>query len=200
MIAETNNDLLNASKAFEWLAGAFLNVPNKELLMSLDPAWFKSFGSDSHLLAETLYSCVEKYSDDEIKQIAIDHTSLFAACRPNAPYPYESVFTGKAPLLMQDARTEVLPLYRERGYSLPTVYGFEPEDHVSFELGFVSYMYSKAACETDDHEKKAYLVAIQEFKENHLINWIPAFTQRITDEAETDFMARVAALTAGIVK
>jgi len=76
--------------------------------------------------------------------------------------PYESVYRGREPLLMQEPWVEVKNFYQERGWYMDN--SNYPEDHLSVELSFVAHLLSEGS--EDDARK---------FLEKHLLQWAPAF-------------------------
>ena len=72
-----------------------------------------------------------------LTELAVDYVRAFIGSGNDgfsAAYPYESVYTSPKRLMMQDARDEVLVLYRAFGLDKQESWK-EGEDHIALELG-----------------------------------------------------------------
>lgn len=138
------------------------------------------------------------------QELAVDyaHTFLGAGTYDHilAP-PYESVFTSKQQLLMQEARDGALAYYRSEELDLPFD-NTTPEDHLGFELQFAADLVERStkALQDGNEERFAELVEKQRsFLRFHLENWLPAFCDAIDEHCQTDFYHGVANLVRGYV-
>lgn len=140
-----------------------------------------------------------------LTELSIDFARCFLSNGGKAfssAYPYESVYTSERRLLMQDARMEVLALYRAAGFD-KTEDWHEGEDHIALELEF-----EKNLCERsiealragDERSAYANLTTQMNFLENHLLNWIPMLAEDVHALAQTDFYHGLAFLTEGFLK
>ena len=77
-----------------------------------------------------------------ITELAVDYVRAFIGHGTDAysaAYPYESVYTSPKRLMMQEARDEVLAIYRSEGLDkLPS--WKETEDHIALELEFMAVL------------------------------------------------------------
>ena len=76
--------------------------------------------------------------ENSLTDLAVDYTRVFighGVDAYSAAYPFESVYTSEKRLLMQDARDEVLAIYRSAGLDKKNSWK-EGEDHVALELEF----------------------------------------------------------------
>ncbi len=120
----------------------------------------------------------------------------------SAAYPYESVYTSKKRLLMQDARDEVLALLKSEGFAKSEGWK-ETEDHVSVELEFMQVLASRtaAALRAGDEDRAERLLATQRnFVQDHLAPWIRLFTDDVRTYARTGFYRGLACLTDGFLQ
>ena len=62
----------------------------------------------------------------------------------SAAYPFESVYTSENRLRMQDARDEVLAIYRSEGLNR-SIDWHDDEDHVALELEFMQFLCDQLA-------------------------------------------------------
>ena len=139
---------------------------------------------------------------DPITDLAVDYARVFLGAgifEGTSAYPYESVYTSPERLIMQDARDEVLAMYREFGLDKDEKLNI-PEDHIGFEFEFMIYLCQacKEALHNDNYEKAEALIQTQTlFLQKHLLNWTSLFCDDILICAQTDFYKAVAKLTRG---
>lgn len=151
------------------------------------------------------YALIRKYIEstpiDPITELAVDFAKIFLGAgvleKELASSPYESVYTSRERLIMQDARDKVLTIYRLNG--VDKIKGFDvPEDHISIELEFMAHLCKETihASENGEDEKARQLIETQRsFIKDHLLNWIPLFCEEINQFSLTDFYRGVALLT-----
>ena len=120
----------------------------------------------------------------------------------SAAYPFESVYTSENRLRMQDARDEVLAIYRSEGLNR-SVDWHDDEDHVALELEFMQFLCDKLAnaVKIGDFDNAESLLATQEgFLTEHLCNWVPLMTSDMRLFAKTTFYKGLASLTEGYLE
>ena len=143
-------------------------------------------------------------ADGMALELAVDYTRTFIGAGVDgraAAYPFESVYTSKDRLLRQDARDEVLALYRSEGLNKSGSWKDE-EDHVAVELEFEAVLCDRAAeaLGTGDEDRAVELFKTQRgFLEGHLLNWVPALTADMRRFAKTDLYRGLAELTDGFL-
>ena len=132
-------------------------------------------------------------------ELAVDFARLFVVRRRStrtAPYPNESVHTSEEHLVMDRARDEVRALYRSEGLRASDVARLG-EDHIALELEFMQAMAERAAkaCdEGDDAELRRLLDVQAAFLDEHLLNWVPSFSDTMEKTAQTGFYRGLAKL------
>lgn len=137
-----------------------------------------------------------------LTDLAVDYARVFLGAGlggRQAAYPYESYYTSPQRLIMQDARDQVLQAYREEGLDRAGDF-HEPEDHAALEFEFLAYLCHKAAEALRGGDVAAAAASLrkqQEFLEQHLAVWLPAFCSDIERVARTQFYKAVAMITAG---
>ena len=80
--------------------------------------------------------------ENSLTDLAVDYVRCFighGVDAYSAAYPFESVYTSEKRLLMQEARDEVLAIYRSMGLDKQSTWK-EGEDHVAVELEFMQIM------------------------------------------------------------
>lgn len=141
---------------------------------------------------------------DPIKDLAVDYAHVFIGNGTDAygaAYPFESVYTSEKRLLMQDARDEVLAIYRSAGLDKQDSWK-EGEDHVALELEFEQILANRtveALRRGDEDEAAALLTTQQNFLEDHLLSWVPMMTADMKRFAKTDLYQGLAYLTDGFL-
>lgn len=129
-------------------------------------------------------------------ELAAEYVRVFLGMSKNPIAPYESVYTSPAHLLMQEARDEVVALYRREGFAIDAEEHL-PEDHLAFELGFMAGLCRRTAeaCEAGRPEEAERLLEAQRrFVGSHLQNWVPQFVGDMRERVNTPFYAALASL------
>ncbi len=138
-------------------------------------------------------------------ELAVDYARLFLGAgvyEGRSAAPYESVYTSEERLLMQDARDEVVAVYREWGLDVPagtTV----PEDHLSFELSFMSALCQQASHEFEKGALSScvdILACQKSFLEQHMLRWVPDLCKDIRELGQTDYYHGIADITEGFLR
>ena len=138
--------------------------------------------------------------ENTLNTLAVDYARIFLGCGSldaEAAYPFESVYTSPKHLTMQDARDEVLAIYKSEGFGKTSSWK-EPEDHLAVELEFVKALSLKAkeSIEKEDAEEAFRLVETQRnFIEAHIMAWLPHFVEDVAKYAKKDFYPAFADLT-----
>ncbi|MBB3170456.1 TorD/DmsD family molecular chaperone [Parvibacter caecicola] len=139
-----------------------------------------------------------------ITDLAIDYVRTFIGHGVDAfsaAYPYESVYTSEKRLMMQDARDEVLAIYRSQGLDKQETWK-EAEDHLALELEFMQILANRTvdALKAGDEDAAIELLTTQKnFLEDHLMAWVPMMTSDMRRFAKTDLYRGLASLTDGFM-
>lgn len=162
-----------------------------------------STGSDAMDRGQRLISgYLGRPADGMALELAVDYTRTFIGAGVDghaAAYPFESVYTSKDRLLRQDARDEVLALYRSEGLNKSGAWKDE-EDHVALELEFAQTLAARTAQalrEGDEAAAEELLARQAAFMDAHLLNWVPRFADAMARTARTDFYRGLARFLAG---
>ena len=137
--------------------------------------------------------------------LAVDYTRTFIGHGVDAfsaAYPFESVYTSEKRLLMQEARDEVLAIYRACGLDKQDSWK-EGEDHIALELEFEQILINRTveALERGDEEAAFELLTTQKnFLDDHLAAWSPMLTSDMKRFASTDLYRGLAHLTDGFLE
>ncbi|MBO4352149.1 MAG: molecular chaperone TorD family protein [Eggerthellaceae bacterium] len=117
----------------------------------------------------------------------------------SAAYPFESVYSSPRRLMMQNARDEILVLYRAAGLDKSDVWS-EGEDHIVAELEFMQVL-GQRACDylmAGDLTEAAHQLEVSlSFLEDHLRAWFPMMAADMRKFAKTSFYRGLADVTIG---
>jgi len=150
------------------------------------------------LLSHYLGAC----NQATLTELATDYARIFLGIgsgQAGGAFPFESVYTSPRGLLMQEARDEVVGLYRQDGIQCCADF-HNSEDHLALELEFMAYLCSKTVQALEDQDEQAIAAAFQEqnsFLGKHLLNWVPRWCEDVERIATTDFYKGMALITAG---
>ena len=140
-----------------------------------------------------------------ITDLAVDYVRAFighGVDAYSAAYPFESVYTSPKRLMMQEARDEVLAVYRSEGLDkLPS--WKESEDHIALELEFMAVLGDRivtAAEAGDEAEMERLLSTQRNFLEDHLASWAPLMTADLRRFAQCGLYQGLASLTDGFLQ
>ena len=125
-------------------------------------------------------------------ELAADYAKIFLAAgeaKGNAAFPYESVYTSRERLVMQDAWEKVKSLYLQKGLVLAGAGSDVKEDHIASELICMAYL-----CEQGANEEALT------FLNEHLLDWAEAFSADIQKYARTGFYPALGKLTTGFLQ
>ena len=144
------------------------------------------------------------HADDAVLDLARDFARVFIGHGNNAyaaAYPFESVYTSEKRLLMQEARDEVVKIYRESCVEIGDDW-HDPEDHVALELEYMQIMARRAREALEAHKDDEALVLLagqRDFLLKHLVSWTPFLVKDMLRIAQTDLYRGLALLTRGLL-
>lgn len=115
-------------------------------------------------------------SDDKnsiVLKLSKEYTNLFCLGSYSIA-PYESVYLSAEKLLKQEPWEEVFSIFNENKF-FPKKNANVPEDHIAYELlfmSFLSYRAKESANKSDINELKVIYQKQASFLEKHLLRWI----------------------------
>lgn len=163
-----------------------------------------SFQSEDDLLREEMAAmrqCVQAIDEEGVEQLAVTFDRVFFGMGPltaRHAFPYESVYTSAAGLLMQDAYGETKKVYRENGLVKNESFT-EPEDHLAVQLSFMKTLCDRTCAALEEHDEDAAAAALEEqraFLDSHLLNWAGRFADDVCAAAREGFYVHLARFTA----
>lgn len=195
------------AQTYEFLARLYREEVDQVLFDELMEANYP-VSSGSELIDSGYYQIAKYLSNawvDPLMKLSVDYTKTFLGSgidSYSAAYPFESVYTSEKRLLMQDARDEVLAIYRSCGLEKAESWKVG-EDHIAVELEFMRVLSSRAAGalrEGDEDAAYSLLNTQHNFMEDHLATWVPVFANEVRRFADTQFYCGLADLTEGFLE
>ena len=202
--AQTNE---SRAKAYGLLSRLYAKEVDDELLEQLRKTAFpvhsgSVLADEGNRLMATYLSNVWSGT---LQELAVDYVHAFIGSGMDAfsaAYPYESVYTSPKRLMMQEARDEVLAIYRSQALDKAKTWK-ESEDHVAMECEFMAAMAKRTAdaCREGDEDKVTSLLLTQHnFLSDHLYAWTGMMTSDMRKFARTDFYKGLADYTDGFLE
>lgn len=196
----TQQELLNffndSAATYRFLSQMFFKELNEEAIEELASADYPTDTGNACL--DQGYRLVRRYfsfsATDRRTQLACEYARIFLAAGvfakdAHTAVPYESVFTSEEGLMMQESRDDVVARYLADGFKVdPNLH--EPEDHLAFELEYLSSMNERAAelaAQKDKAGLERNLTRQLEFINAHLLNWIPQLREVAQEYAKLAF-------------
>lgn len=206
---QANISAIMTSRAtmYSLLARVYHSEVDERFLAELRAMRYPQNSDDTRIneVFRRVYAYLRHAPEDVLDELAVDYGLTFLGAgklNPEAAYPYESVYTSTHALLMQEARDEVLAIYRSQGMDKDEAWK-DPEDHIALELEFMATLCRRCAQALDgaDEEQARTLVATQHgFLKAHLLNWAPRFLIDVPRYAKTDFYKAFAQLTGAFLE
>ena len=199
--------LKNRATTYQLLSRMYRTEVDEEFLETLRALRFpRSTGNaDADEGYRLIRSFLNHADANVLTTLAVDYARAFigsGVSGHSAAYPYESVYTSPKRLMMQEARDEMLALYRAAGLEKSEDWK-EAEDHLAVELEYLTIL-STRACERydagDEDGAIAALAAQRNFLEDHLLAWFPMMSEDMETFAKTDFYLGVGKLTSGFLE
>lgn len=127
-------------------------------------------------LAAWARSCGNVLTDTAYEQVLLDYTRLFVGAQRVAAPLWESVYFNRERTVFEKQTMDVRKAYREFGMEVDK-YGHEPDDHLAYELLFVSKLAHDAP---QDFER--CMAAQKRFLEAHLLTWVDAWRDLVVQK------------------
>lgn len=133
---------------------------------------------------------------DLLPSLNSDYTALFVGLERVAAPPWESVYLSRDHLLFDEQTLRVRETYARFGLQIPRI-DREPDDHIGFELLFLSHLAELAAQALDAGDPASavdYLAAGRDFLIRHPQRWAHLFAERVERSAATGYYRGLAQL------
>lgn len=204
-LAEYSAIMTNREQFYRFLGRLYRVEVDQALLDDMAGMSFPDEAGEEELVEgyRLLKNYLRRPGFDPLTDLAVDYAKVFLGAGVskdgNAAYPYESVYTSREHLIMQEARDHVLAAYRRKGLEKDAALDY-PEDHVALEFEFMAHLCREAqnALAAQDWSKVSTCLNEQkDFLDQHLLNWVPAFCADVLKFADKDFYKAVAKMTSG---
>lgn len=138
-------------------------------------------------------------SQAAFSDLQVDYTHLFVGVKRVLAPLWESVYFNKERLVFQEQTLQVREWYRKYGLEIEKL-GSEPDDHLGLELAFVAHL-AQLSLEARDRGDEAGLVRLLQdqaaFLNEHLMLWVPLWSELVDEHARTDFYRGIAKMVSG---
>lgn len=194
------------ASTYALLARLFRSEIDADLLAAMhDDLYPVSSGNDDVDTGNRLIATyLSNLHPGSLEELQVDFARCFIGSGTDATtaaYPFESVYTSPKRLLMQDARDEVLAVYRAAGLERQSSWN-EGEDHLSLEFEYESALCRQCAAKlrAGREDEAASLAASQRnFFEDHIITWVPLMLADLKRFAASELYLGLASLTEGFL-
>ena len=201
----TNEELMDLMEeralGYRFLSRAFRTAPDAALIDAV-LRMADAERADDDPLAPFYAEAADADAETLRIDLAADYNQLFLGMSAHPVAPYESVYTSDEGLMMQEARDEVLAVYRSEGLDkLPS--WKESEDHIALELEFMAVLGDRivtAAEAADEAEVERLLSTQRNFLEDHLASWAPLMTADLRRFTQCGLYQGLASLTDGFLQ
>ena len=187
--------------AFRLLSDCFL-LPDPELPEKLEKLEFSMENVCKPALGFVQKMRQEFKTNADLEAFKVEFSKLFVGPYEMSAAPYGSVYLDDGRKMMGDSTQDVRNRYREAG--LDTAKNFkDAPDHVTAELEFMYYLIFKeieAFANSDIETAIDFIQRQKSFLEDHLMAWVPEFTDCIIENAENPFYLNLARATDTFLK
>ena len=201
---ETKNLLKYESSrmtAFRLLSDCFF-LPNSGLSEKLENLEF-SMGN----VCKSALDLVQKMSKEfetnvDLEGFKVEFSKLFVGPYTLPAAPCGSVYLENERKMMGTSTQDVKDRYREAGLDTAKTFKDAP-DHISAELEFMYYLIFKeieAFTNSDIETAIGFIQRQKSFLEDHLLAWVPEFSNSIIENAENPFYPNLARATETFLK
>jgi TorA maturation chaperone TorD len=149
----------------------------------------------------TLYSELAKHTPQisDIASLVIDYSKLFVGPFSLLAPPYGSVYLEHSGQVMGNSTVDVRDRYAEEGLDIGLK---EAPDHIAIELEFMYFLIFKAIEAVRNNNPKDavfYQNKQRAFLETNLGIWVPDFTAKLKESAQTEFYRNLAQSTKSFI-
>lgn len=184
------------AETYRFLSQMLIKELTQEAIDELAKAEWPADTGNAHL--DRGYTLLRRYfafsEGDRRSQLAVEYARIFLAAgvyarEEQTAVPYESVFTSEEHVVMGASRDDVVAWFAEDGFRVdPELH--EPEDHLSFELEYLSVMNGRAAALLRENDREGLAENVRRqarFIDEHLLNWVGPLAEVAANFAKTAF-------------
>lgn len=195
--------------SYDFLRRTFLKEPTKDFFQDIKNYFAGSefpLTQENELIAEGVAQ-VKRYviqndllSESVYNSLHWDYTRMFIGPYELPSPPWESAYCNEERLLFQEETLEVRKAYLK--YSLlPVELGHEADDHLGLELDFMFRLNELLLSESNNSSSQLIenLTDQKLFLKDHLLKWVPAFSEAVIQNADTEFYQGMAKILKGFL-
>lgn len=194
---------------YDFLRRSFWKEPTKNFLVFVkDVINWSDFplAKESQLIQEGVQQIRNYLLNHDVQEDKVyndlhwDYTRLFIGPYELPAPPWESAYLNQERLLFQKETLAVRHAYLKYSF-LPVEFGHEADDHIGLELDFM-FRLSELCLEDSDKGQfslEQLFLDQTSFLQEHLLLWIPKFSQDLIKHAETDFYRGMGKLLQGFL-
>lgn len=127
-------------------------------------------------------------AEEVYSELRYEYADLFLNAGNNPAFPYESCYTTREPLVMQQPVVDMREILNKAGLHKSTEFQ-DLDDHIGAELELMRHFAEQAAYKGVKQEAEF------DFLRNHLMSWVVEFSAVLTSAAKTEFYRGLAELT-----
>ncbi len=183
-------------KAFKIISECYI-LPDSHLSDKLEELVFCMKNISGPAVAFIKKMLKEFNLSQNLEPLKVDYSKLFIGPYNVLASPYGSVYLDSGRQIMGESTIEVKKRYRESGLDISKAFK-GPPDHISTELEYMYFLVFKEieSFSGSDTDTAIGIVKRQKsFLEHHLLTWVPQFSSRIIEHAETMFYSNLAIAT-----
>ncbi|MEF8825387.1 MAG: molecular chaperone TorD family protein [Halapricum sp.] len=172
-----------------------LHVPDQELLDLLEDV-----AADDELRVNLPVEDLVAELPADLQSLRVDYAKLFVGPRELLAPPYGSVYLDGDGQIMTDSTMDVQRRYQQESLDITLD---EPADHVAAELEFMYFLTHREVTALGNGEFETAITYVHkqhDFIQTHLGQWISAFAERVTVNADVGFYGELAAEAASFVE
>ena len=128
-----------------------------------------------------------------LDRLAVDYADIYLNHSLHAS-PFESVWLDEDNLVQQEPMFKVRDWYKRYGVSSAN-WRIRSEDHLVLQLQFIAMLLDSDTSFAKTISLKKRLEDATNFMDEHLLLWLPEFSNLVSQRCSTDFYASVAVLT-----
>ena len=208
-ITELKQVLKTQQELYRFLSHIITLGPKKELLEHFQGLYSKLINeeADDDNLVKGIISIQKELSGKNLASYEAvlnrEYTRLFIGPGKPPVSPYASIYISDEPKpkLMDESTIEVRKQYLVNNIVMANMNSV-PDDFLGAELEYINYLTMKSLelIEKSETEELGALLQKQvNFINEHLVTWIPNFTQSLLDSTTEDFFKGYALLLTGLV-
>ncbi|MEZ9490306.1 molecular chaperone TorD [Vibrio breoganii] len=189
------------AEIYWWFSSLFSKELTEEDLKAYQSAEVRGFlgglAENEELVksVERVVDALKRLQDREDAQLelAADFCDLFLTSDKYAALPYASIYLDDSKLLNGKPAQDMAQLMQEKGIEVDKNFN-EPADHLALELDFLGNLIIRSnELEQESHLEQA-LAEQKALIEEHILSWIPQFSENCTQYDEFGFYSSVAEL------